>query len=257
MEYLFVFIVGSVIGSFLNVCIYRVPNKISIITPNSFCPNCGAHIPFYYNIPIISYFMLKGRCHNCHQSISARYPVVEFGSGVLTLLTFLKFGLTPAFFFYGVLVYFLIVISFIDLSTNLIYNRFLIYLFVFGVVFNLVFPVRPWVSALTGVVAGGASLLFFALLGQVIFRKESMGLGDVKFGAVLGFFLGWKMILLALLIGFVYAMVAMVFYSLIQGKRVAGYVPMAPFLAVGSLTFVYWGPALIAWYWQFFLPVQM
>lgn len=256
MDLLIMFVFGVVIGSFLNVCIYRIPRGISVIRPGSFCPNCGTHIPFYYNVPLISYVMLKGRCHSCYQPIPFRYFLVEFITGLLTVATYLKFGLSASFVYYLGLIYFLIVISFIDMATQLIYNKLLIYLMAFGLLFNLLFPVHSWPDSFLGLVAGGGSLLFFAVLGRVLFRKESMGMGDVKFAAVLGFFLGWKMVLLALFLGFVYAMVAFIVLSFSRKTRMQDYVPMAPFLAVGSLTFVYWGPMIIEWYWHFFQPLQ-
>lgn len=245
-----VFIFGLVIGSFLNVCIYRLPRRISLVKPDSFCPACGHRIPYYYNIPVISYLFLKGKCAYCDNPISPRYILVELLTGILSLAVYWKFGLSPAFGFYLILVYFLIVISFIDLTTQLIYNRVLIYLFLFGVVYNLFLPVVDWRSALAGVLAGGGSLMFFAMLGQLLFRKESMGMGDVKFAAVLGFFLGWKLILLALFSGFVYAVIGIILIKLIRKYPKAEYIPMAPFLTIGVLTFVFWGSRIWEWYWS-------
>ncbi len=256
MDYLILFVFGAVIGSFLNVCIYRIPLKISVVKPDSFCPACGLRIPFYHKVPLLSYLLLKGRCHSCHSPISFRYFFVEFLAAILTLGTYYKFGISPAFLFYVVFIYFLIVVSFIDLSTHLIYNRMLIYLLGFGLFFNLGFGVIPWVDAAVGLLAGGLSLLFFAMLGGLLFKKESMGMGDIKLAAVIGFFLGWKMVLLALFVGFIYAMLVIVFLSFSGRERLQEYLPMAPFFAIGTLTFVYWGPTLIQWYWNFFLPVN-
>ncbi|GAB4376464.1 MAG: A24 family peptidase [Calditrichia bacterium] len=256
MVYALLFIVGAVIGSFLNVVIYRLPRKISLVKPDSFCPQCEAPIPTRFNIPILGYIILRGKCYYCHQKISFGYFFVELISGIVSVFTFLKFGFTPGFFFYLIFIYFLIVISFIDLSTQLIYNKLLIALLGFGVLFNLLFSVIAWSQALTGVVIGGASLFLFALLGQFLFKKESMGMGDVKLAAVMGFFLGWKMVLLALLIGFCYAFLAFIFLSFSKTERFKEYVPMAPFLALSTITFIYWGPALIQWYWNLFLPVH-
>ncbi len=254
MDYLILFAFGAIIGSFLNVCIFRIPRNISLIRPGSFCPNCGTHIPFYYNIPVVSYITLKGRCHYCYQPIPLRYFIVEVLTGLLTVVTYMKFGLTPSFFFYVVLIYFLIVISFIDLATQLIYNKLLMYLLFFGVVFNLFVQVRPWSEAVIGFFAGGASMLMFAALGRFLFRKESMGMGDVKLAAVLGFFLGWKMVLLALFFGYLYAMLAFAFLAVSGKARMQEYLPMAPFFTFGSLTFVYWGPKILQWYWNYFVP---
>ena len=255
MVYLILFTFGAVIGSFLNVCIYRIPRSISLIRPASFCPNCATHIPFYHNIPLLSYILLKARCHSCNQPITFRYFFIELLSALLTVISYYKFGFSSSFFFYIGFIYFLIVISFLDLSTKLIYNRILVYLLIFGVLFNLLFHVRSWSEVSLGFLVGGLSLLFFALLGRFLFKKESMGMGDVKFAAVIGFFLGWKMALLALLVGFIYAILAVILLSLTGKYKLQSYLPMAPFLTGGSLTFVYWGPALIQWYWNFFFPV--
>ncbi len=256
MDSIIAFIFGTVIGSFLNVCIYRIPKNISLVRPGSFCPNCGTHIPFYHNIPLLSYLILRGRCHACQHPISIRYFIVELFTGLLTVVTYHKFGLTPSFVFYMIFIYFLVVISFIDLSTQLIFNRMLGYLLAFGILFNLIFNVRPWSEAIPGFLAGGGSLLFFAILGKALFKKESMGMGDVKFAAVLGFFLGWKMVLLALLVGFMYAILAFLFLAISGKNRLQDYLPMAPFFTVGSVTFVYWGSTLLQWYWSFFLPIK-
>ncbi len=254
MDYVILFVFGAIIGSFLNVCIFRIPRNISLIRPGSFCPNCGSHIPIYYNIPVVSYVALKGRCHYCYQPIPLRYFIVEVLTGLLTVATYWKFGLTPAFFFYVVLIYFLIVISFIDLATQLIYNKLLVYLMGFGVIFNLLYGVRPWQDALIGFLAGGVAMFSFAVLGRMLFHKESMGMGDVKFAAVLGFFLGWKMVLLALFFGYLYAMLAFLFLAISGKARMQDYLPMAPFFTFGSLTFVYWGPKILQWYWNYFVP---
>ncbi len=256
MEYFLAFVFGTVIGSFLNVCIYRIPRKISLVKPRSFCPHCHTTIPFYYNIPLVSYLWLRGKCHYCRQPISPRYLVVELLSGVVTGLTYWKFGLSAPFGFYLIFIYFLIVISFVDLSTRLIYNRLLIYLLGFGTGYNLIFKVLPWQEVFLGILAGGGSLFFFALLGEFLFRKESMGMGDVKLAAVLGAFLGWKLVLFALFVGFFFALVVGLVLMLPARKEASLYLPMAPFLTLGSIFFLYWGAPIIHWYWQLFVPLD-
>ena len=252
----FSFIFGIVIGSFLNVCIYRLPNNISLVKPGSFCPQCGSHIPFYYNIPLLAYLFLGGKCHFCSAPISIRYFLVELLSGLLTLFAYLKFGFTGEFLFYSVFFYFLIVISLIDLATQLIYNKMLIFMLASGVVINLLFSVQPWLDAVIGLFAGSVALFLFALLGRVLFKKESMGMGDVKFAVVLGFFLGWKMVLLALLLGFIIAMVVSVVLMSFKFNKTDGYVPMGPFFSLGAIAFVFWGALILHWYWGLFIPVN-
>jgi prepilin signal peptidase PulO-like enzyme (type II secretory pathway) len=126
----------------------------------------------------------------------------------------------------------------------------------FGVFFNLVFQLRTWSDAWLGFFTGGLLLLFFALLGNLIFRKESMGMGDVKFGAVLGFFLGWKMILFVIFIGFLFAFMMTMLFSSIKKFDLNNYIPMAPFFSVSSLTLLYLGSKIIKWYWELFVTVN-
>ncbi len=256
MDFLLAFVIGAFFGSYLNVCIYRMPLKISTVSPRSFCPNCGTPIPIYLNIPLISYLFLKGQCLYCRQPISARYFWVELISAIVTVATYYKFGISANFFFYITFIYFLVVISFIDLSVQLIYNRILLYLLSFGIVYNIAFQIHPWIEALLGLVSGGCSLLFFAVLGQFLFKKESMGMGDIKLASVLGFFLGWKLVLFALFFGFFFALFGGAFLMLSRRSKVDVYLPMAPFLTLGTLLFLYWGPLFIKWYWNFFLPVR-
>ena len=120
---LLLFAFGACIGSFLNVCIFRIPEKLSIVFPGSFCPICKKNIPYYYNIPILSYIFLMGRCKHCKSCISFRYPMVELLAGVFTVLLFVKFGITPQLFFWMCFVYVLIVISLIDLDHQIIPDR--------------------------------------------------------------------------------------------------------------------------------------
>ncbi len=247
------FILGTVFGSFLNVCIYRVPRKISLVKPDSFCPKCGVRIPMYLNIPVLSYFLLRGRCRRCQEKISVQYPLVELLSGGLTLFTYLKFGLAPAFFFYTAFFYFLIVISFIDLERKLILNKVLIWMFLAGLGLNLAFNILPYKESLFGFLAGGGMMLLFAFLGNLIFRKESLGMGDVKFAAVAGIFLGWKMVMVALFCGFLIAFLILIFMMALQKTSTGEYVPLGPFLAMGLIVFVFWGNQLMNWYWQTFV----
>ena len=186
------FIVGAVVGSFLNVCIYRLPKNESIISPGSHCPHCNTPLKFYQNIPILSYLFLKGKCAYCSETISSRYMWIELLSAFLSVVIYLKFGISAETIFYLFLVYILIVISFIDIDTQLIKNKVLILLAAGGLIINLWLQIISWSDALFGAVAGGGLLFFFALFGRWYFKKESMGMGDVKFAAVLGLFLGWK-----------------------------------------------------------------
>jgi len=242
------FFFGTVFGSFLNVCIYRLPRKISLITPGSFCPKCGTHIPWYFNIPIISYIILRGECHYCQQPISIRYPIIELLTALVTLVSYFKFGISGEFVFYTVFAYFLIVISFIDLSTQMIYNKLLVLLLVVGVILNFIFDIIPWQEALLGVISGMVLMLLFALIGYVLFRKESLGMGDVKFAGVAGFFLGWKLIGVAIFVGFFLAFIFILLLMFSKRISMGVYIPMGPFLVLSILIFVYWGSSILQLY---------
>ena len=136
-------ILGLIFGSFLNVCIYRIPIKISIITPRSFCPHCKEQITWWQNIPLLSFIILRGKCHYCHRKISWRYPLVELLTGIISMILFLEFGLTHILIFYLLLFYTLIAISFIDISHQVIPNKILLFLIISGILQNLALKIIP------------------------------------------------------------------------------------------------------------------
>jgi len=241
------------LGSFLNVCIYRIPKNISLWKPRSHCPTCRKPIPIYFNIPIISWILLRGKCRNCKSNISLRYPLVESLSGLFALLTFLRFGLSGEFVIFIIFIYFLIVISFIDIDTKLILNKLLVLMLAIGIALNLIFKVISWQDALLGIIAGGVFMILISLLGKVFFRKESLGMGDVKLAAVAGFFLGWKMILFATFFGFFLSLPVLIILMAMGKLKFGQYIPLGPFLAVALITFVYWGEIIVEWYWNTFV----
>jgi len=250
---IYIFLIGTIFGSFLNVCIYRMPRKISLWKPGSHCPNCKNRIPIYFNIPVISWLLLRGKCSNCKSKISPRYLFVEVLSGLFSLATFLRFGFSGEFLFFTIFIYSLIVISFIDLDTQLILNKLVVFLFVVGIALNLVFKVIAWQDAFLGVLAGGILMILISLLGRIVFKKESLGMGDVKLAAVAGFFLGWKMILFATFFGFFFSLPVLIILLAAGKLRFGHYVPLGPFLALALVTFVFWGQVIIDWYWNTFV----
>lgn len=242
------FLGGSMVGSFLNVVIYRLPQKISVIMPSSFCPKCKNKIRFWANIPLLGYVVSRGKCHHCQQAISLQYPIVEFITGVLTAIAFFHFGLTIHFFIYSIFIYFLIVIAAIDIKTHLIYNKVLIALLGTGLVTQLIQPFTSWEQAVYGMVAGFVAMFFIAALGKVMFKKESLGMGDVKLAAVAGFFTGWLDVLIALYLGFVLAFIVMMIKNRVTEKPASEYIPLGPFLAGGLVIFLIWGQDISALY---------
>src|SRR5215470_5136518 len=195
-----VFVFGAAIGSFLNVCIVRIPKGQSITTPPSHCPNCQAPIRGYDNIPLLSYLCLRGRCRACSARISPRYFFVELLTGALTVVLFLRFGVMPAFLLYLVFVAALIVVSFIDLELQIIPDVISLPGIAVGLVASflntpwprehLALPPAPLDSAL-GILAGGGFLFLVAWLYERFTGVEGMGGGDIKLLAMIGAFLGW------------------------------------------------------------------
>ncbi len=246
---LFAFGVGAVIGSFLNVCIYRLPKGLSVVSPPSSCPNCQTPIRPIDNIPILSYLLLRGRCHQCQAPISMRYPAVELLTGLLAVATFLRFGLQPALLLYFVFVSALLVITFIDIDYQIIPDS--ISIPGIGVGLTATFFIdgtpSPLQSAI-GILVGGGILYVVATAYEWITGIEGMGFGDVKLLAMIGAFLGWRQVPIVLLAGSLTGSIigiSLMVY-LRQDRKLA--IPFGPFLAAGAVIALFFGERLIHWY---------
>lgn len=245
-----IFLFGISFGSFLNVLIYRLPSKQSLIKPPSRCPQCGSRIRFYDNIPIISYILLKGRCRNCQKRISLRYPAVEIVSGLLTVYSIYNFGLSVK----GIEVVYLslvfLAIFFIDLDHTIIPDIFTLSGIVIGLgVSFLPGAIVGWKHSLIGLAVGGGSFMLVGFAGEFIFKKEALGFGDVKYAAMVGTFLGWKNLLVMLLIAsFLGSIIglALIYFKAKKGKPT--YIPFGPFLTIGAWISIYFGETLIRAY---------
>ncbi|MFQ5674570.1 MAG: prepilin peptidase [bacterium] len=243
----FVFLIGIIFGSFLNVCIYRLPRKESIVWPGSHCPHCETSIPLWWNIPILSYIILAGQCRNCKVRIPAIYPVVEALTGFLLVLLFYRFGMTMSFLHFAVLFLLLLPISFIDLDTKLILNVLTFPGIAIGLVLSVVLKdISIWQS-LFGLVLGGSFLWSVGLLGKSVFKKESMGGGDVKLGAMIGVFLGPK-VLVALFLAFFLALPIIAIGLTTRKLTVGSSLPFGPFIALGTVIIVCYGQFLTEQY---------
>lgn len=236
-----VFVFGAVIGSFLNVCIFRLPESNSIVKPSSQCPHCHHSIRFYDNIPLISYFILRGKCRDCGEKISWRYPLVEFITAVLALLLFARFHLTSdflVFFFFSAV---LIVVTFIDLDHQIIPD--VLTLPGIPVFFLLaVFIVKvPWTDAVIGLLIGGGTLLAIAFGYEFITKREGMGGGDVKLLAMIGGFLGWKSLVFILLFSSLLGAIIGIAVMLIQKRDMKYAVPFGPFLSTAAVAYLFLG----------------
>ncbi|MCE5211183.1 MAG: prepilin peptidase [Deltaproteobacteria bacterium] len=237
----FAFILGAAVGSFLNVCIFRMPAETSIIKPGSRCPHCLKPIRFYDNIPLISFIILRGKCRYCGAKISWRYPLVELLTAVLTVILFLKFGFTLKFFVFFIFISVLIVITFIDLDHQIIPDILTlpgIPLFFLAAVFLVKIP---WREALLGLLIGGGVLLAIALVYELISKREGMGGGDIKLLAMIGGFLGWKSLLFILLFSSLLGAIVGLTLIIIKKQDMKYAVPFGPFLAAAVVAYIFWG----------------
>ncbi len=246
------FVFGLLVGSFLNVCIYRIPAGESVVFPPSRCSACGTGIRWYQNVPILSWLFLRGRCAACGTSISIRYPMVEFLTGLLFLLVAQNFGLQWLTIIYWVFVSALVVITFIDLDHQIIPDVISLPGIVLGFLSSFVIPGISWTDSLLGILLGGGSLWAVAIGYQLLTKTEGMGLGDVKLLAMLGAFLGWKAVLPLIFIGSLLGTLVGVPLMLAKGAGGKYAIPFGPFLATGGVIYLFWGPHLIRWYLSLF-----
>jgi leader peptidase (prepilin peptidase)/N-methyltransferase len=242
------FVFGAVIGSFLNVCIYRIPAGVSIVHPPSSCPACGSSIRWYQNVPILSYLLLRGKCADCGVRISARYPLVEALTGLLFALVLYRIGFqwaTPVYWLFAAA---LIVITFIDFDHQIIPDMISLPGIVVGFLCSFAVPWVSWADSLLGILAGGGSLYLVAVVYEQLAKKEGMGGGDIKLLAMIGAFLGWKAVLPVIFFSSLMGTLVGVPVMLIKktGSKLA--IPFGPFLAAAALFYLFWGAALIRWY---------
>ena len=254
---LITFILGAVVGSFLNVCISRIPKGESIIHPASHCPKCRTAIRFYCNIPLLSYLFLRGRCHSCSEPISFRYFSVELLMASLATLLFYQFGLGLAFVVGFVFVAALIAISFIDLDVRIVPDVISLPGIVVGVLFSIIghyvisdpLDIVPTpLGALLGVLVGGGFLLTVAWIYERFTGVEGMGGGDIKLLAMIGAFLGWSSIPLTLFFSSLGGSVIGLSIMLAKGVDRRYALPFAPFLCLGALVYLFFGREIIDFY---------
>ncbi len=278
--YIFLFVFGSAVGSFLNVIIHRVPNEESIIFPNSACPSCKNSIKPYDNIPILSWLILRGRCRDCKNPISPRYPAVEFLTALLFPFVFWQIGLNVFLPVVLIFVTAIIALIFIDAENMILPNVITYPLLIFALFIRLIFPlvfnvtyfadfkVFPlnqmgnypvWVTSLFGAILGGliggGSLWLVGEIWKRLRGVDAMGLGDVKmmFGA--GALLGWQLTLLSIFFGaFSGAIIGLFLISRHKDKDMQTQIPFGIFLGIGSIISLLFGEQLIKWYFSTFIP---
>jgi leader peptidase (prepilin peptidase) / N-methyltransferase len=248
-----VFLFGISFGSFFNVLIYRLPNEMSLSKPSSHCPKCKHKIRFYENVPILSFIFLRGRCSNCKTRISWRYPLVEALGGILSVISIYHFGFSIRGFETALLSLIFIPIFFIDLEHRIIPNSLDLPWIPIGLICSIFAgAIVDWLGSAIGIIVGGGLFFLVMKLGEVAFKKEAMGFGDVKLAAMLGAFMGWKNILLILVIGsFLGSVVGVTIILLSKKSGKSTYIPFGPFLVLASLIALYYGDAIIKAYRAF------
>ncbi|MCP9471840.1 MAG: prepilin peptidase [Nitrospira sp.] len=246
--YMIAGLIGALVGSFLNVCIYRLPRRESIVWPGSHCPACSHPIAWYDNIPLASYLVLVGRCRSCSVPIPWRYPVVEGlnAAGYIALLWYFGLGWSTAV--YALLYSSLLVVAGTDLSHKIIPNAITLPGTAVGLLSSATVLSTGLVNGLIGMLVGGGLLWLLAWLSPYLFGKEGMGGGDIKLMAMIGAFLGWKPALVTIMTGSLLG--SLVGLTLI-GTRVISrqdYIPFGPFLVCGALIALFFEQPLLNWY---------
>lgn len=243
-----VFIVGSLLGSFLNVVIYRFPREKSIVWPGSKCPGCNYDIAGYDNIPVISWLVLGGKCRHCKEPISKRYPLIELLTAVLLLFAYISHGINMNWLFISYFVCLMIVVSWIDIDHLLILNSLTYPATVLGIVYN--FINNNILNSLLGAVTGGVIFYLIAKISFLLMKKEGMGMGDVTLVTLLGAWLGLKYLLGALVISFFLGAIVGVILLIKKGK--SEYFPFGPSLAAGAIITLLTKNFLWIWYMEKF-----
>lgn len=251
-----IFLTGLVFGSFFNVVICRVPEKKSIIKPRSACPSCGSVLLPKDLIPVLSFLFQKGKCRYCKCPISLQYPIVELAAGLMFIAIYLKYGISPEFFFLCYLMSILLIVFFIDLKHMIIPNGLVLAGIAGGLVFfairffytDTIIVGEQWYSPLLGMAAVSGFLLLIAVIGMVIYGQDAMGMGDVKIFVPIALFLGFKLSVLALLITIFSGGLTGLFLILTKLKKRKSQIPFGPFIVIGTFISLMFGNNIIEWY---------
>lgn len=245
------FIMGVVFGSFYNVCIFRIPEKLSIINPPSHCYNCNSRLKPLDLVPILSWIMLKGRCRYCGEKISYRYALIEFLTGILFLLVFNKYGYNIQTIYYLIFISMLIIITFIDIDHYIIPDCLIIFGSIVAILANILGQGIGIKNSLSGALICGGSMLILTSLIEFIVKKEVMGGGDIKLFAMMGLFLGIRggllTMLLSIYVGAFYGIIVIV-NSRLKKQEYNSMIPYGPFISIGALIVVLCGTNIISWY---------
>ncbi len=245
-----IFLFGIVLGSFLNVCIYRIPLNQSIAYPPSHCTKCGKSIKWYDNIPLLSYIFLKGKCRYCKDKISIKYPMIEFLTGILFVLLYKTYGINLYFIKYCIFVCLLLVIAFIDLNSEEVYTSVTITGIILGIIIIFLQKKLLYNQIFDYIIGLLISASFIAL---IVYTTKGMGEGDVEIAALSGVFLGWKLAILMIMLSFIIGAAISLFLIMFKIKNRKDTIPFGPFIALSSIICILYGNNIINWYVNTFL----
>ncbi len=266
IESLLAFLFGLLIGSFLNVCVYRLPRDLSVVHPRSFCPACEKRIAWYDNVPLLSFILLRARCRNCGEPIPWRYPVVELTTGILFAWAVATQGVSMMALKYCVFSALIVTLVASDIEERILPDEFTLGGAVFGFALAWMVPlnatlahliapgiqndrVLSLIEAALGALVSGGAILLVAKLYEIVRHREGMGLGDVKMVAMIGAFLGLQGSLLTLILGSLVGGVGGLIFILVTGKNASTYqLPFGAFLGAAAVGVAVFGDAVLAWY---------
>ncbi len=248
---LLMFVIGTIFGSFVNVIIYRIPKNISLLYPPSSCVECGERLRWYENVPIVSYLLLQGKCRHCGTRFSISYPAIEVLFGVVFVILYAYAQNIWHFIYLTFLMIMFISMSVIDYKHFILPDKLLIITAGVSLLYYLFIEGSLVVHYITSALI--TFLILFALRvgSRYLFKRESLGMGDLKLGALIGFLLGWKPALIAIFFGFNLAGVVILILYLFRSIKRFSYIPFAPFMIGGMFTYVIWGRQIIHWYMQY------
>ena len=247
------FIFGCIIGSFLNVVIYRIPRGKSILKPAfSFCPSCGTKIRWYDNIPIVSFFLLGGKCRKCKSKINLRYTLIEFLTGTASLITYLKTGFSIEYFFLFTFLSLMIAITFIDYDFKIIPDELNLIGFLSGILYSFFRIDFTIVDSIIGALTGAGTLWMIGYIYLKMRKIEGLGFGDVKMMAFVGAYLGWFGSLFTIFFSSFIGAIAGIIgaYYLKASDKGKFEIPFGPFLAISATIYIFFGDIIKEWYFR-------
>ena len=246
-------IFGAIVGSFLNVVIFRLPEENgSVIYPPSHCPTCNASLSWYENIPVLSFMFLRGSCHHCHSRISWQYPIVEALMALLATAVVFRFGVTVTAAGYFYFCAALLAIIWIDIRHQIIPDVISLPGICIGVIFSLINTFIGWQDSLIGLLAGGGALYAIAFLYYVLRKQDGMGGGDIKLLAMIGAFLGWQSLPFVIFASSVTGSVVGLLAMWQQGKGGNTRIPFGPFLSCAALVYLFFREAILHLFFLYF-----